>query len=299
LALAHFKPDIEGAPPVARARRLGHIHPRPKAPRGAPMAAAARTPAIFIGHGSPMRAVEDNPITREWSALAGRFERPRAIVVISAHWETKGVLITAAERQRTIHDFYNFPPAMYAMRYEPPGDPGLAKAIEAGLAPIGARADLDGWGLDHGAWTVLRHMYPDADVPAVQMSLDVRRTPAQHYEIGRVIAPLRDQGVLILGSGNIVHNLRLFDRGATAPAPGAKAFDDAVAERIVAGDHAALVDYRRLPEAALAVPENEHYLPLLYVLATKADGEPVSFFNRQVSSTMSMTSLAVGLDEAA
>jgi 4,5-DOPA dioxygenase extradiol len=259
------------------------------------MANAARLPAIFVGHGSPMNALEDSPITREWSALAGRFERPRAIVSISAHWETKGVLITAAERQRTIHDFYNFPPAMYALRYEPPGDPTLAKAIEAGLASIGARADLDGWGLDHGTWTVLRHMYPEADVPVVQLSLDVRRTPAQHYEIGRAIASLRDQGVLILGSGNIVHNLRLFDRSAKAPAPWAEVFDQAVSERVLAGDHAGLIDYRSLPESALAVPENEHYLPMLYVLATKAEGEPVSLFNRQVASAMSMTSLAIGL----
>lgn len=260
---------------------------------------APRMPAIFVGHGSPMNALEDNEITRAWATLAGRFERPRAILSISAHWETKGVLITAAERQRTIHDFYNFPSAMYAIRYEPPGDPALAQALEAGLAPVGARADLDGWGLDHGTWTVLRHMYPAADVPVAQMSLDVRRTPAQHYEIGRAIAGLRDQGVLILGSGNIVHNLRLFDRNATAPAPWAEAFDEAVVERVRANDHGALIDYRDLPAADLAAPENEHYLPMLYVLATKAEDEPVGLFNRKVASAMSMTSFAVGLAEAA
>jgi 4,5-DOPA dioxygenase extradiol len=256
----------------------------------------SRLPAIFVGHGSPMNAIQDNALTRSWAALSGQFERPRAIVCVSGHWETKGVLITAAERPRTIHDFYHFPPELYAIDYPAPGDPALAAALEARLAPWRARADLDGWGLDHGCWSVLKFMYPDADVPVVQLSLDLRRTPAEHYEIGGALAPLREEGVLILGTGNIVHNLRLFDRVKAEPEPWAKTFDDAVAERVEAGDHAPLVAYERLgPEARLAVPEPDHYLPLLYVLATQGEKEPVQIFNRLVASSMSMTSVAVGL----
>ncbi len=170
---------------------------------------AAPMPALFIGHGSPGFAIQANPYTPAWAALARRFPRPAAIVAISAHWETKGVLITLAERQRTIHDFYNFPPEMYAIEYPAPGAPALARRIEQMLAPH-ARADLDGWGLDHGSWSVLRVMYPQADLPVIQDSLDVRRSAADHYALGRALGALRDDGILLMGSGNIVHNLRRF-----------------------------------------------------------------------------------------
>lgn len=257
---------------------------------------AERQPALFIGHGAPIHALQDNPLTRSWIALGRRLPRPRAILSISAHWETKGVLITAAEHPRTIHDFYGAPQALYDITYPAPGDPALAKAIETRLAAFRARADLDGWGLDHGTWSVLKFLFPQADVPVLQLSLDLRRTPAEHYEIGKALAGLRDEGVLIMGTGNIVHNLRLLDPRSLAPLPWAKTFDDGVASRIISGDHASLIDYLGIgPEAALAVPEPDHYLPLLYVLATQEPQEPVSVFNQVIVGPLSMTSATVGL----
>ena len=259
------------------------------------MTAAARMPALFVGHGSPMNALEDNALTRSWIALGERLPRPKAILCVSAHWETKGVLITAAEKPRTIHDFYGFPQALYDMTYPAPGDPALAKALEARLAPFRARADLDGWGLDHGAWSVLKFLFPKADVPVLQLSMDLRRTPAEHYAIGQALAPLRDEGILILGSGNIVHNLRLFNPNAPTP-DWSKAFDAEVGRRILAHDHAGLVDHLEIgPEARLAVPEPDHFLPLLYVLGTQGADEPAALFNEQVVGSLSMTSAAIGL----
>lgn len=258
-----------------------------------------RMPVLFVGHGSPQTAFEDNPVTRSWTALGQRIGKPKAVLVISAHWETKGVLITAAERPRTIHDFYNFPKALYEFTYDAPGDPALAKAIEARLAPFGARADLDGWGLDHGCWSVLKFLYPDADVPVLQLSLDLRRTPEQHYQIARAISGLRDEGILILGTGNIVHNLRLFDPRSPAALPWAKAFDDEIVSRVQANDDAAVVDYLALgDEARLAAPEPDHFLPLIYALGAREPGEPVEVFNREVRGSLSMTSVVFGLAAA-
>ncbi len=257
-------------------------------------------PALFLGHGSPASALEDNEFTRAWSALGRRLPRPRAILAISAHWETKGVLITAAERPRTIHDFYNFPPALYAVEYSSPGDPALAKQIEGMLAPY-ARADLDSWGYDHGSWSVLVHMYPRADIPVIQLSLDLRRGPRDHYAIGAALAPLRDQGVLILGTGNIVHNLRLFRRDRSAePPPFARRFNDTVKARLLAGDDEALIDYGRLdPETHLAFPEPDHYHPLLYVLGARQPGESVEILTDTLFSTLSMTSVLFGAEPLA
>jgi len=259
------------------------------------MSDASAMPALFIGHGSPTNAFEQNDTTRAWAAIARRFPKPKAILCISAHWETKGVLITAAERQRTIHDFYNFPAPMYEFTYPAPGDPALAQRIEAMLAPY-ARADLDGWGLDHGAWGVLAHMYPAADIPVVMVSQDIRRPLAEHYAIGKLLAALRAEGILILGSGNIVHNLRQFVRGAREPYDWALRFNTWVKEKVAAGDHAALIDYLRFGEdAALAVPEPEHYRPLVYVLAAQQPGEAAEILTDSVTSALSMTSVAVGL----
>ncbi len=264
--------------------------------RSSPVPMTARMPALFIGHGSPMNALQDNDLTRSWTALGEKLPRPRAILCISAHWETKGVLITSAKSPRIIHDFYGFPQALYEVSYPAPGDPALAKALEARLANFRARADLDGWGLDHGAWSVLKFLYPQADVPVLQLSLDLRRSPAEHYEIGKALAGLRDEGVLILGSGNIVHNLRLFDPRSLDPYPWATAFDAEVARRIKARDHAGLIDYLAMgPEAVLAVPEPDHYLPLLYVLATQGPDEVALVFNEAIVGSLSMTSAALGV----
>lgn len=259
-----------------------------------------RMPVLFVGHGSPMSAIEDNEYTRAWADLGRRLPRPRAILAISAHWETKGVLITSAERPRTIHDFYGFPQALYAKTYPAPGDPALAKQVEGLLAPY-ARADLDSWGYDHGTWSVLAHMYPEADIPVIQLSMDLRLAPRGHYQIGKALAPLRDQGVLILGTGNVVHNLRLFNRDlATPPAPFATRFNDTVKAKVLAGDHDALIDYARLDaEVHLAFPEPEHFQPLLYVLGAKAEGERIEFVTDKVFSTISMTSVLVGAEPPA
>lgn len=252
--------------------------------------------ALFLGHGNPMNAIEDNEFSRAWRALGERLPRPRLVLCVSAHWETKGVLITAAERPRTIHDFYHFPKPLYDVVYPAPGAPGFADALERRLAPFGARADLDGWGLDHGAWSLLCHLFPKADVPVVQLSMDVRRGPRQHYELGRALAELRDEGVMILGSGNVVHNLRVaFARDLSGEA-WSRAFDAYVVERVAAEDVEALVDYTRFgPDAARAVPETEHYLPLLYVLGTRRPGERAEVVTRRVAPGISMTGFAFGV----
>jgi 4,5-DOPA dioxygenase extradiol len=256
-------------------------------------------PVLFVGHGSPMAAIEHNQHTDAWKALGQRLPRPKAILVISAHWETKGLLITSAERPRTIHDFYGFPPALYAQEYKAPGDPALAKRVEGLLAPY-ARADLDSWGYDHGTWSVLMHMYPEADIPVIQLSMDLRLAPRGHYHIGQALAPLRDEGVLIMGTGNIVHNLHLFQRALDTPAaPFAARFNDTVKAKVLAGDDDALVDYRSLdPEVNLAFPEPEHFQPLLYILGARDKGEPVEFVNDHVYSTISMTSVLIGAQAA-
>jgi 4,5-DOPA dioxygenase extradiol len=254
-----------------------------------------RAAALFIGHGSPRDAMKRTVWSESWEALGEAMPRPRAILCVSAHWESKGVLITRAERPRIIHDFYRFPQEFYELDYPARGDPALAYRIEALLENYRARADLDSWGLDHGAWTVLRWMYPDADIPVVQISLDVRRTPTEHCAIGRCLASLREEGVMLLGTGNIVHNLRVPRPRGDEVFPWAKQFDDAVAERIEAGDHHALIDYAALPGAADAVPEPEHYLPLLYVIGAADPLETPRIFNRDVASSVSMTSVGFGL----
>ncbi len=258
----------------------------------------APMPTLFFGHGSPWDALHETPFSQAWIDLAARFPRPRAIVSISAHWESKGVLITRAPRQRTIHDFYRFPQAFYDVDYPAPGDPELAFELEARLEAYGARADLDSWGLDHGTWLVLRRMYPEADVPVIQLSLDIRRTPGTHYEIAGRLGYLRDQGVLVMGTGNIVHNLKIPGAFSGGSFPWADRFDREVVARVEARDHEALVDFPGLGEdAALAVPESEHYLPLLYVLANRRADDALEVFNQAMVGTISMTGFAFGLPD--
>lgn len=248
-------------------------------------------PAVFVGHGSPMNAIEDNEFNRAWRALAGRLPRPRAILCVSAHWETHGVAVAAAERPVTIYDFYGFPEALFAVRYPAPGDPALARRAAELLAPEPVRLDTE-WGLDHGAWSVLRVMYPEADIPVVQLAIDSARPGPFHGDLARRLAPLRDEGVLVMGSGNIVHNLRFFRRDRPPPLDWALRFDEAVRERIRSGDDAALSRYEALgPDARLAVPTAEHFLPLLYVLALRRPGDRLSFFNEAVEGGISMTSV--------
>ena len=251
-------------------------------------------PVLFVGHGSPMNALEDNAFTAGWRAAASAIPRPRAILCVSAHWQTDGPHVTAMERPRTIHDFYGFPPELFRVQYPAPCSPWLAGRVVA-LGAAHGIAKNSGWGLDHGAWSVLIRMYPEADVPVVQLSLDARRSPAEHFALARSLRPLRDEGVLLLGSGNIVHNLRLI-RWEDVAYDWATEFDSKVAQRIERQDDAALVDYRSLgPGAALAVPTDEHYLPLLYALAQRDAGEKATFFAEGVTlGSISMRSLRIG-----
>jgi len=248
-------------------------------------------PVLFLGHGSPMNAIEDNEFHRGWRALGERLPRPRAVLCVSAHWETQGVRAGAAASPETIHDFYGFPQALFDVRYRAPGDPALARRA-AQLA--GAQADPER-GLDHGAWGVLIAMYPDASVPVVQLSLDTTQPGAFHYALAKKLAPLRDAGILVVGSGNIVHNLGVWRPGDGRPYDWALRFDAEVRRRIDAGEHAALADYPSLGmDARMSVPTPEHYLPLLYVLALQAKGEAPAYFNDKVMTSISMTSVLIG-----
>ena len=253
-------------------------------------------PALFIGHGSPMNALEDNAFTRGWKDAARRIGKPQAILCVSAHWETRGIHVSAAERPQTIHDFYGFPQALFDVRYAAPGAPALARQIAQMIKSGNVYTDSD-HGLDHGAWSVLRVMYPDADVPTLQLSLDMTQPGAVHYAIARELEPLRDEGVLIIGSGNIVHNLREFAWNNPAPPDWAVRADASVRARIEARDHAAIVDWNNLgADVMRGIAGPEHFLPLLYVLAQQQAGEPVQFFNDAVISSISMTCVQVGED---
>lgn len=250
-----------------------------------------RAPAIFLGHGSPMNVITDNPFRVAWGEIARKFPEPRAIVCVSAHWETNGSFVTASDRLRTIHDFRGFPDALYAIQYPAPGAPDIARRA---AALTGAGEDFQ-WGLDHGAWSVLRSLYPEADVPVIQFSLDRGLAPAEHYALGESLSALRDEGVLILGSGNIVHNLRYF-AGPARRLDWAERFNEAAKDTISARDHDALINYPSLDEeAALSVPTNEHYLPLLYVLAAQSEDERPGIFTDTVINSISMTSVAFGV----
>ena len=257
--------------------------------------AARALPAVFVGHGSPMNAIEDNEFHRGWAQAARLWPRPRAILCVSAHWETRGTAVSAGRRPETIHDFYGFPKALFDVTYEAPGDPVLAKAVASMIK--GAKVALDeDQGLDHGAWSVLRAMYPKADVPVVQLSLDVSRPASFHYGLGAELSPLREQGVLVLGSGNMVHNLMLMQYRSMGAFGWAERINAALKARIAAGENDAVVAYEKLDkDMELAVPTPEHFLPLLYVLALKRPGESVAFFNdRAVMGSMSMTCVQIG-----
>ncbi|KAA2285870.1 4,5-DOPA dioxygenase extradiol [Arenimonas fontis] len=251
-------------------------------------------PVLFVGHGSPMNAIEDNPWRRGWQAVGRRLPRPKAILCVSAHWETEGVYVGSGAQPDTLHDFRGFPRALFQVKYPAPGSPELAHRVAELLE--GTRVHLDPQrGLDHGAWSVLSAMYPDADVPVLQLSLHSLQPGAWHYDLARQLQPLRDEGVLVMGSGNIVHNLRYWRPDMAEPYDWAARFDEDIAERIAEGHHEGMLGYETLgPDALLAIPTPEHYLPLVYVLALQREGEPVEFFNDQVSSSISMRSVLIG-----
>jgi len=252
-------------------------------------------PTIFVGHGSPMNAL-GGAYADTWRALGDSLPRPKAILCISAHWYVEETAVTAMSAPRTIHDFGGFPQPLYEMTYPAPGDAALAQRISDLLAPIPVRQDRE-WGLDHGAWSVLVHMFPDADLPVLQLAIDQRQPPAFHYELGRKLAALRAEGVLILGSGDWVHNLRVAIRAPSAtPFDWADRFNETVKALIVGHDHAPLIDWIGLgQDAALSIPTDEHYLPLLYVLGAQGEGDEVAFFNDAIElGAISMTGVVVG-----
>ncbi len=257
--------------------------------------ASPRMPVLFLGHGSPMNAIEENPWRRGWGEIGDRLPRPKAILCISAHWETAGAAaVSASPAPATIHDFGGFPQALFDVQYRAPGDPALAARVAALLAPDQV-VPHPTRGLDHGAWSVLLPMYPDADVPVVQLSLDRSKPNAWHYQAGRRLAALRDEGVLIVGSGDIVHNLRDVNWRSGGTPDWAPRFNATAKALIEARDHQPLIDWQALgPDAEASINTAEHYLPLLYVLGAAQGDEPVSFFNDDVFAGISMTSIVIG-----
>ncbi len=256
-------------------------------------------PVLFLGHGSPMNAIEENEFVAGFRNVGKGITKPTAIVCISAHWETKGTYITAMPSPRTIHDFWGFPQALFDVQYPAPGNPELAKNIQAMVKKNHVELD-ESWGLDHGAWSVIKHLYPNADVPVIQLSLDYRQTPQYHYELAQQLQALRNKGVLIVGSGNMVHNLGMvaWDKLNTDN----YGYDWAIEANtkmkslILNNQHDALINYSKNGKAfALSIPTPEHYLPLLYVLGLKNKNETVSIFNdKAVGGSLYMTSVKVG-----
>lgn len=258
----------------------------------------AKMPVLFLGHGSPMNAIEENEFVQGFRNISKEIETPKAIIVISAHWETKGTQVTAMENPTTIHDFGGFPKELYEIQYPAPGKPQLAKEVK-GMAKS-AEVNLDEkWGLDHGAWTVIRPMYPKANIPVIQLSLDYYKKPQQHYELAKELYDLRHKGILIVGSGNLVHNLGMINWQKLNENYGydwANEANNKMKELISDGNHLALINYSKLGKAfELSIPTPEHYLPLLYALALQNKNEEIKFFNDEpVGGSLTMTSLKIG-----
>ena len=256
----------------------------------------AQMPVLFVGHGSPMNAIEENEFSQEWRVMGKSLPKPQAILCISAHWETKGTSVTGMEKPRTIHDFGGFPQELFEVQYPAPGSQELAGETKNTIKKTEIILD-DRWGLDHGCWSVLKRMFPEADIPVIQLSLDYSQPAQYHYDLGRELGPLRKKGILIIGSGNMVHNLRLIDwNRMDEPGFG---FDWAIEANekmkkfILSGDHQSLINYRLQGKAFdLAIPTPEHFLPLLYTLALKEETETIGLFNdKPVMGSLTMTSL--------
>jgi 4,5-DOPA dioxygenase extradiol len=254
-------------------------------------------PVIFFGHGNPMNAIEDNYYSRTWAAIGREIPKPAAILAISAHWYGPGTAVTAMAAPRTIHDFGGFPAELYKVKYPAPGNPALAGRVKELLAPLPVELDQD-WGLDHGTWSVLTHVFPGADVPVVQLSLDETQTSEFHYNLGKQLAPLRDEGILVIGSGNLVHNLHSYawGRRPAQPFDWAVRFEEQARSFLQAGEDAPLVAYENLGrDAMLSIPTPDHYLPLLYILALRRAEDRLSFPVEGVDGgSISMLSIQLG-----
>lgn len=258
-----------------------------------------KMPVLFLGHGSPMNAIEENEFVQGFRKVGKEISKPDAVLVVSAHWETKGTFVTAMEKPKTIHDFGGFPKELYEVQYPAPGSPELAKETKDIIKKADVGLDVN-WGLDHGAWSVVKHLYPDADVPVIELSLDYTQSPQCHYELAKELGSLRKKGVLIIGSGNMVHNLRMVDwrrlNDVDYSYDWATEASEKMKKFILSGNHKQLSNYQSQgKEFNLAVPTPEHYLPLIYALGLKEENEEVSLFNdKAVGGSLTMTSVKIG-----
>jgi 4,5-DOPA dioxygenase extradiol len=257
-----------------------------------------KMPALFLGHGSPMNAIEENEFVKGFRETGNNIAKPNAILCVSAHWETRGTFVTAMEYPRTIHDFGGFPKELYEVQYPAPGDVTLAKEIKELVTTAAVGLD-ESWGLDHGCWSVVKHLYPEADVPVIQLSLDYYQTPQYHYDLAKQLAALRKKGVLIIGSGNMVHNLGMVawnKMNEEYAYDWAREASEKMKGFIKDGNHKQLINFRSLGKAFdLAIPTPEHYLPLLYTLALKDENETISLFNdKPLAGSLTMTSVKIG-----
>ncbi len=258
-----------------------------------------KMPVLFLGHGSPMNAIEENRFVQGFRKMATEIPKPNAILCISAHWFTRGTKVTAMDMPRTIHDFGGFPQALFDVEYPAPGDPALAKETAGLLAPVPVEEDHS-WGLDHGAWSVIKHLYPEADIPVIQMSIDYTKPPQYHFDLAKKLNKLREKGILIIGSGNIIHNLRLIDwRNINTPGAG---WDWAIEARektnhwILDGNFKNIIEYQNQGiSLQYAIPTPDHYLPLVYTLGLKTSSDELSLFNDElIGGSLSMTSVRIG-----
>jgi 4,5-DOPA dioxygenase extradiol len=255
----------------------------------------SKMPVLFVGHGSPMNGIEDNEFSSEWEKLGSNLETPKAVLVISAHWLTRGTFVTAIDKPQTIHDFGGFPQELFDVQYPAPGNPALAKETTQLIKKTEVGLDHE-WGLDHGSWTVVRRMYPNANIPVLQLSIDYRKDMQWHYDLAKELGELRKKGVLILGSGNMVHNLRIIDwQKQNTGYDWAVEINEKFKSLIKTNEHAPLINYESLGSAAkLSIPTPEHYIPMLYALGLKGEKEQVSFFNdKTMMGSISMTSFKV------
>ena len=259
------------------------------------LATTDRMPALFLGHGSPMNALEDNEFSRGWQAISKSIPKPRAILCVSAHWETRGTFVTAMEKPKTIHDFGGFPKALFEVQYPAPGSPAIAQETKRTVTSTEVGLDQQ-WGLDHGCWSVVKHLYPKADIPVLQFSLDYTKPPQYHYQLAKELSALRNKGILIAGSGNMVHNLGIIDwQNPSGGYDWAVEANTKMKAMITSRNHADLINYSAQGKAfQLSIPTNEHYLPLLYILAMQGEKENTSFFNdKTIMGSIAMTSVVV------
>jgi 4,5-DOPA dioxygenase extradiol len=257
----------------------------------------ALMPAMFVGHGSPMNAIEQNEFSQTWLIEAQKLPNPKAILCISAHWFTRGTYVAITPKPETIHDFGGFPKALFDKQYPSPGAPDLAHFTKEIIKTADVKEDNE-WGLDHGTWSILAQMYPMANIPVYQLSIDYTKPPAYHYQIGKELLALRKKGVLIIGSGNIVHNLGMIDfRNQDAAYDWAIEFDEKIKNLLINGDHQGVINYEALGKAAkLSVPSNDHYLPLLYTIGLQQKNEGISFFNeKNTMGSISMRSVKISV----